>query len=69
MSGVEEQFIDESASLPELLDMEDSELLLKRESNKTCSKHSSEVGKTAIFKAKQETSAYRFLSYKEVTRC
>jgi len=37
------QFIDEFVSLPELPDMEDSESLLKRESDETCTKHFNEA--------------------------
>ena len=48
--------MDESASIPELLDAEDSESLLKGESDEVCSKHSSEAGKTADVKERQETS-------------
>ena len=50
------QFMDESASIPELLDAEDSESLLKGESDKVCSKHSSEAEKTVGVKGRQETS-------------
>ena len=50
------QFMDESASVPELLDVEKSESLLKGESDEACSKLSSEANKTASVNARQETS-------------
>ena len=47
--------MDDSASVPELLDAEDSESLLKGESDEAC-KLSSEADKTASVNARQETS-------------